>query len=135
MGHAANLGCECSGGSALLRQPGGRTRRVECNGPPPGKGVAQNEEILYPREVARLLAANPIQETFMAEKPKLTKATAKPTKTSTRKTVSAAAKPVTPSHEEIKRLAEKYWAARGFPHGTAEQDWLRAEQELRQKAS
>lgn len=71
----------------------------------------------------------------MAEKPKLTKATAKPTKTSTRKTVSAAAKPVTPTHEEIKRLAEKYWAARGFPHGTAEQDWLRAEQELRQKAS
>ena len=125
MGHAANFDCECSGGSALPRQPGGR---VECNGPPNGKGVAQNEEILYPREVARLLAANPIQETFMAEKPKLTKATAKPTKTSTKKTVSAAAKPVTPSHEEIKRLAEKYWAARGFPHGTAEQ-------ELRQKAS
>jgi len=111
-------------------------RPVEENGTPTWLGVAQNEEILYPREVARLLAANPIQETFMAEKPKLTKATAKPTKTSTKKTVSAAAKPVTPSHEEIKRLAEKYWAARGFPEdGSAEQDWLRAEQELRQKAS
>jgi len=72
----------------------------------------------------------------MAEKPKLTKASAKPTQTSTRKKiVAAAAKPATPSHEEIKRLAEKYWAARGFPDGSAEQDWLRAEQELRQKAS
>jgi hypothetical protein len=99
-------------------------------------GVAQNEEILYDREVARFLAANPIQETYMAEKPKLTKAPAKPTKTSTKKkTVSAAEKPTAPSHEEIKRLAEKHWAARGFPDGSAEQDWLRAEQELRQKAS
>jgi hypothetical protein len=68
----------------------------------------------------------------MAEKLKLTKATAKPTK---KKTVTAAAKPATPSHQEIQRLAEKYWAARGFPDGSAEQDWLRAEQELRQKAS
>jgi hypothetical protein len=82
------------------------------------------------------MAANPMKETFMAEKPKLTKATAKPTKTSTRKkTVAAAAKPATPSHDEIARLAEKYWAARGFPDGSAEQDWLQAEQELRQKAS
>jgi len=73
----------------------------------------------------------------MAEKLKLTKATATPTKPSTRKkTVAAAAKPAaTPSREEIARLAEKYWAERGFQDGYAEQDWLRAEQELLQEAS
>ena len=36
-----------------------------------------------------------------------------------------------PSREEITRLAEKYWAERGWPEGSAEQDWLRAEQELK----
>jgi hypothetical protein len=35
------------------------------------------------------------------------------------------------SHEEIARLAHSYWAARGYAHGSAEADWLRAEQELR----
>jgi hypothetical protein len=36
-----------------------------------------------------------------------------------------------PSREDIARLAEKYWAERGWPDGSPEQDWLRAEQELR----
>ena len=40
-----------------------------------------------------------------------------------------------PSREQIARLAEKYWAERGRPNGSPEQDWLRAEQELRGKAS
>jgi hypothetical protein len=40
-----------------------------------------------------------------------------------------------PSPEEIARLAHKYWAERGFQHGAAEQDWLRAERELRGIAS
>ncbi|HUJ22096.1 MAG TPA: DUF2934 domain-containing protein [Bryobacteraceae bacterium] len=33
-------------------------------------------------------------------------------------------------HEEIARLAYSYWQARGCPHGSPEEDWLRAEQEL-----
>jgi hypothetical protein len=36
-----------------------------------------------------------------------------------------------PTREEIARLAEKYWAERGWPDGSPEQDWLRAEQELK----
>ncbi len=40
-----------------------------------------------------------------------------------------------PSQEEIAALARKYWAERGWQDGHAEQDWLRAEQELRGKAS
>jgi flagellar biosynthesis/type III secretory pathway protein FliH len=45
------------------------------------------------------------------------------------KTVDIAASR-TPSYEEIARLAERYWAERGWQDGYAEQDWLRAEQEL-----
>ena len=40
-----------------------------------------------------------------------------------------------PSYEEIARLAEHYWAERGWQNGYAEQDWLRAERELLQRAS
>jgi hypothetical protein len=36
----------------------------------------------------------------------------------------------TPSDAEIAQLAERYWAERGWQDGYAEQDWLRAEQEL-----
>jgi len=33
--------------------------------------------------------------------------------------------------EEIARLAYSYWEARGRPHGSPAEDWLRAERELR----
>jgi Protein of unknown function (DUF2934) len=36
-----------------------------------------------------------------------------------------------PSREAIARLAYSYWQARGFQGGSADEDWLRAEQELR----
>ena len=41
----------------------------------------------------------------------------------------------TPTYEEIARLAERYWAERGWQDGYAEQDWLRAERELLGMAS
>jgi hypothetical protein len=40
-----------------------------------------------------------------------------------------------PSREEIGKLAQAYWAQRGYVDGFAEQDWLRAEQELLRMAS
>jgi hypothetical protein len=45
------------------------------------------------------------------------------------KTVDVAATSV-PSYTEIAQLAERYWAERGWQDGYAEQDWLRAEQDL-----
>src|SRR5258708_18261360 len=42
---------------------------------------------------------------------------------------------LTPSYAEIAQLAERYWAERGWQDGYAEQDWLRAEQELLGMAS
>lgn len=38
-----------------------------------------------------------------------------------------------PSHEEIARLAYAYWEARDRHEGTAVEDWLRAERELRDR--
>ena len=80
-------------------------------------------------------------------KPKKTKAPAKPKATaSVDGAVKAAPKkavkkitekpaPRIPSHEEIAHLARQYWAERGHTDGQAEQDWLRAEQELMRQAS
>lgn len=46
-----------------------------------------------------------------------------------------AAEPRPVSHDEIRELAHRYWAERGHPDGQPEVDWLRAEEELRGKAS
>lgn len=79
-----------------------------------------------------------------AEKPA---AAAKPRKTAPKKSAAAeTANPVAPnghaavqgrsaSHEDVARLAHKYWQQRGHKHGHHEEDWYRAEQELRGKAS
>jgi hypothetical protein len=37
----------------------------------------------------------------------------------------------TPSHEEIARLAYSYWEARGRCHGCPEEDWYRAERDVK----
>ncbi|MFZ0747018.1 MAG: DUF2934 domain-containing protein [Terracidiphilus sp.] len=42
---------------------------------------------------------------------------------------------MTPSREEVARLAHRYWAERGHQHGRDAEDWFRAEQELLGKAS
>jgi hypothetical protein len=39
------------------------------------------------------------------------------------------------SHEQIAMLAHRYWTERGERHGYDADDWFRAEQELRGKAS
>lgn len=36
-----------------------------------------------------------------------------------------------PTFDEIAQLAYSYWEARGYQGGSSEEDWLRAEQELR----
>ena len=37
-------------------------------------------------------------------------------------------------HEQIARLAYSHWQARGCPEGSPEEDWFRAESELREQA-
>ena len=52
-----------------------------------------------------------------------------------RKTAGSNVTAIGISHEEIARLAHKFWAERGRQHGHDAEDWLRAERELRGKAS
>ena len=44
---------------------------------------------------------------------------------------AATASVCAPSPDEIARLAYFYWEARGYTGGSSEEDWLRAELELR----
>lgn len=79
----------------------------------------------------------------MASDVKKSKSTAKPRKAPTQKASiltmesngsrSSAAKPF--PHDEVARLAHRYWAERGRQHGHDVEDWFRAEQELRARAS
>jgi hypothetical protein len=79
----------------------------------------------------------------MTEKVKKTKAPAKPKATATtikktaakKQTVAEKVTATMPTHEEIAQLARRYWEERGWQDGQAEQDWLRAEQELTRMAS
>ena len=72
----------------------------------------------------------------MTETVKKTKSVAKPRKTAAKKSeVTEMKKATMPSRKEIEQLAKRYWAERGYQDGYAEQDWLRAEHELLQKAS
>lgn len=38
-----------------------------------------------------------------------------------------------PGHEEVARLAYLHWEARGFQGGSPEEDWFRAEEELKRQ--
>jgi len=72
----------------------------------------------------------------MAETVKKTKAPAKPRTRAAKTTqVTEITALPAPTREQIAQLAHRFWAERGWRHGSAEQDWLRAEQELRGMAS
>ena len=75
----------------------------------------------------------------MAETVKKSTTAAKPRKTTAKKTISKVESITTihfsPSHDQIADLARRYWADRGYKDGHHEDDWYRAEQELRGKAS
>jgi hypothetical protein len=85
----------------------------------------------------------PQEDIYMAETVKKAsakpKAPAKPRKTAAKKAETNGAAPnVTEmklSHEQVAQLAHRYWAERGHQHGHHEEDWFRAEQELRARAS
>jgi hypothetical protein len=63
------------------------------------------------------------------------KAPAKPRKKAATNGVTANVTEIRVSHDLIAQLAHQYWAERGHQHGNHEDDWYRAEQELRARAS
>lgn len=89
-------------------------------------------------------AAAPVRRKTLASTRKKRAVTA-PVAAATPTTPTSAAEPVVvletatvetvfePTREEIAALAYIYWADRGFQGGSPEEDWLRAEQELRAK--
>jgi hypothetical protein len=100
------------------------------------------------KSIGRTLALRTLEETRMADTVKKTKAAAKPKKAEAKpklveakpKIAKAMSKPKTTeirsvSHEEIEKLAHRFWTERGYQHGEPEIDWFRAEEQLRGKAS
>jgi hypothetical protein len=88
----------------------------------------------------------------MAEKKKTTDAPAKPRKVATKKKAALTnltqmksptetqvngtdQTQISASDEQVAQLAHRFWLESGRRHGHHEEDWLRAERELRGKAS
>jgi hypothetical protein len=70
------------------------------------------------------------------EAPKKTKAAAKPRKTAPKKEkVVEISQPRIVSREMIEQVAYQKWVQRGRQHGYALEDWIKAEQELLERAS
>jgi hypothetical protein len=50
-----------------------------------------------------------------------------------RRAAAPAAAPLPATRDEIARLAHSYWQARGCTGGSPEEDWFRAEEELKKR--
>jgi Protein of unknown function (DUF2934) len=88
---------------------------------------AKEEEILMAETKKASTTKKPLATTAKPPAPKEPATINKPTR--------AKVMQMSASHDEIARLAHRYWAERGHQHGNDAEDWLRAEQELRGKAS
>jgi len=83
-------------------------------------------EVARPTTTSRKLVAK-------VQAPKKATTTGKPRKTATKKDDVIAISQQ--ARDLIERLAYQYWAQRGYQHGHALQDWLRAEKELQKRIS
>ena len=85
--------------------------------------------------VSSAAAAAPARRKTAAARPKHSPTTAEPVSPAREPEVEAplpsAVAEFTPPREQIARLAYLYWEARGCQGGSEEEDWLRAEAELR----
>jgi hypothetical protein len=85
----------------------------------PRKRISENDLVVSAAAPARRKPASP----------KHAKHSASPAEKPPKPAATAAVRE--PSQDEIARLAYSYWEARGFTGGSSEEDWLRAERELR----
>lgn len=84
-------------------------------------------ELVAPKKTATRKKTSPIR---------INENGAEPKKAAARKKVSQPkVTQMRASHDEIAKLAHRYFIERGHQHGHHEEDWLRAERELRGKAS
>lgn len=92
----------------------------------------ENDLVATPRA-----AASRPRRTTTAARPKRSPTTADTTKAPALNSEVSSAPSAAgrePSHEEIRALAHSYWLARGCQGGSPEEDWRRAEEELRLQA-
>ncbi len=105
---------EATSGKVHRKSPAPPAVRVEANDPGPAKAMAAAAGIGAPNggivDSVGVMAAAPVTDA--------------PISTPASKVAS------TVSREEIAYLAYSYWEARGFSHGMADEDWIRAEAEL-----
>jgi hypothetical protein len=94
---------------------------------------AKDAEVAKPTTAPR----KGIEIVAKVEVPKKAKAPAvKPRKTTTKEeNVVAISQPKTVSREMIEQVAYQNWAQRGYQHGNALHDWIKAEKELLERAS
>jgi len=92
--------------------------------------AAKAEGAAKPKEAAKAVA----QKTA-AKKAGAKKAVAKKAAVKTPKAADGIVVVRSVSQEEVAVLAHRFWAERGYQHGHHHEDWLRAERELRGKAS
>ena len=105
---------EATSAKVHRKSPAASTVRVEASDPGPAKAMAAaagagttNGGIV---DSVVVLAASPSAEASLPNPAAQSKRTISP--------------------EEIARLAYSYWESRGFTHGLADEDWIRAEAEL-----
>src|SRR6266542_6710551 len=89
-----------------------------------------------PARIARGAAASkrtskPAETNASVEPSPVAAATETPSASSMTAPQNGSSKDSTPSRDEIAELAYSYWVARGCQSGSPEEDWRRAEQELR----
>ena len=114
-----------------------RARRASVPAPPPAPPATDSDAAVTPESMGKTAAPKP------RPKPPAPRTTRTQVKVATsalpsthqqtgeRPVVPAAREP---SREAIAQLAFYYWQARGGRDGSADEDWLRAERELRHRA-
>jgi hypothetical protein len=98
-----------------------RTRRAAASAATPVSPTADVDGGMTPESASSVAAAKPRRKA--------------PTSQTTRKPTKGETAAVEPSREAVAQLAYLYWQARGGQDGSADDDWIRAERELRQRAS
>lgn len=122
-----------AGVNAAAEQPAPKrvARTSKSKGESSENTVASHERtqtsVAEAQPVTEALAAVPVTETVKAS------AVAEVPLPSSADVTRSSSEDVTT--EDIARLAHSFWAARGYQHGSAEEDWFRAERQLRKTAA
>jgi Protein of unknown function (DUF2934) len=96
----------------------------------PKKTVTKENAAVAPVRAAKPKTSRTAPVVEVASKPRVTRVkSVTHSKTSAPAVTEVAEAPAVNAYDQIAKIAFGYWEARGCQHGSAEQDWLYAEQE------